>query len=170
MAPAPDYCRTCEACAIPRHLGRRRYLHGNASRLRIQQFCHVRNHLLQDRGRISATASIRDSQELSQNYGKFQETLCHRGIFNDLSATIAEIVSWRKGWDSNPRMLSHRRFSRPVQSTTLPPFRQVGHRAKERPEARCAGLGGPWRSGKPKAEKSPSGWRTLYHDRISLLW
>ena len=31
---------------------------------------------------------------------------------------------WRKGWDSNPRMLAHRRFSRPLQSTTLPPFRR----------------------------------------------
>ena len=28
----------------------------------------------------------------------------------------------RKGRDSNPRYLSVRRFSRPVQSTTLPPF------------------------------------------------
>ena len=26
--------------------------------------------------------------------------------------------SWRREWDSNPRMLSHRRFSRPVPSTT----------------------------------------------------
>jgi site-specific DNA recombinase len=32
-------------------------------------------------------------------------------------------LKWRKGWDSNPRMLAHRRFSRPLQSTTLPPFR-----------------------------------------------
>src|SRR5690606_23591743 len=30
----------------------------------------------------------------------------------------------RKGWDSNPRMVAHRRFSRPLQSTTLPPFRE----------------------------------------------
>ena len=29
---------------------------------------------------------------------------------------------WRKGWDSNPRMLSHRWFSRPEPSTTRPPF------------------------------------------------
>ena len=34
------------------------------------------------------------------------------------------VRKWRKGWDSNPRMLLHRRFSRPVQSTTLPPFQQ----------------------------------------------
>ena len=27
---------------------------------------------------------------------------------------------WRKGRDLNPGMLAHRRFSRPVQSTTLP--------------------------------------------------
>ncbi len=32
-------------------------------------------------------------------------------------------LKWRKRWDSNPRMLAHRRFSRPEQSTTLPPFR-----------------------------------------------
>ena len=32
------------------------------------------------------------------------------------------VRKWRKGWDSNPRMLSHRRFSRPEQSTTLPPL------------------------------------------------
>ena len=28
----------------------------------------------------------------------------------------------RKGWDSNPRTLARRRFSRPVQSAALPPF------------------------------------------------
>ena len=30
---------------------------------------------------------------------------------------------WRREWDSNPRMLSHRRFSRPVLSTTQPSLR-----------------------------------------------
>ena len=30
---------------------------------------------------------------------------------------------WRRGWDSNPRCLSARRFSRPVPSTTRPPLR-----------------------------------------------
>ena len=34
---------------------------------------------------------------------------------------------WRKGWDSNPRAASHRRrFSRPLHSTALPPFRGAG--------------------------------------------
>ena len=28
----------------------------------------------------------------------------------------------RRGWDSNPRMVSHLRFSRPTRSTTLPPL------------------------------------------------
>jgi hypothetical protein len=32
-------------------------------------------------------------------------------------------LRWRKGWDSNPRTVARRWFSRPVQSTTLPPFR-----------------------------------------------
>ncbi len=35
------------------------------------------------------------------------------------------VPGWRKGWDSNPRMVAHRRFSRPLQSTTLPPFPSV---------------------------------------------
>ena len=34
-----------------------------------------------------------------------------------------EKFSWRREWDSNPRMLSHRRFSRPVLSTTQPSLR-----------------------------------------------
>lgn len=42
------------------------------------------------------------------------------------SRTKVTKCSWRKGWDSNPRMLAHRRFSRPLQSTTLPPFRCQG--------------------------------------------
>ena len=32
-------------------------------------------------------------------------------------------INWRREWDSNPRMLSHRRFSRPVLSTTQPSLR-----------------------------------------------
>ena len=31
--------------------------------------------------------------------------------------------NWRREWDSNPRMLSHRRFSRPVPSTARPSLR-----------------------------------------------
>ena len=34
-----------------------------------------------------------------------------------------EKFNWRREWDSNPRMLSHRRFSRPVLSTTQPSLR-----------------------------------------------
>ena len=37
-------------------------------------------------------------------------------------STKLKHVPWRKGWDLNPRMLSHRQFSRLMQSTTLPPF------------------------------------------------
>jgi hypothetical protein len=33
--------------------------------------------------------------------------------------------TWRRGWDSNPRGLAAFRFSRPVQSTTLPPLQAV---------------------------------------------
>ncbi len=29
---------------------------------------------------------------------------------------------WRRGWDLNPRILSYRRFSRPVHSAALPPL------------------------------------------------
>ena len=36
--------------------------------------------------------------------------------------------SWRREWDSNPRMLSHRRFSRPVPSTARPSLRVVSPR------------------------------------------
>ena len=32
-------------------------------------------------------------------------------------------VEWRRGRDSNPRCLAARRFSRPVQSSALPPLR-----------------------------------------------
>ena len=37
-------------------------------------------------------------------------------------ATKLRYTPWRKRWDSNPRMLSHRWFSRPVPSTTRPLF------------------------------------------------
>ena len=34
-----------------------------------------------------------------------------------------DVLSWRKGWDSNPRTtVCRQRFSRPLHSTTLPPF------------------------------------------------
>ena len=32
-------------------------------------------------------------------------------------------LRWRRGWDSNPRSLARRRFSRPVYSSTLAPLR-----------------------------------------------
>ncbi len=59
-----------------------------------------------------------DADPLGQMFGQEPQTLW----------SLHEIIAlwgavWRKGWDSNPRMLAHRRFSRPVQSTTLPPFR-----------------------------------------------
>ena len=41
--------------------------------------------------------------------------LCSKAIAKRLT------VLWRAGWDSNPRRLSPRRFSRPVHSTTLSP-------------------------------------------------
>ena len=52
------------------------------------------------------------------------EKLCSRSRWYETS--LSDCFYWRKGWDSNPRMLAHRRFSRPVQSTTLPPFRGRG--------------------------------------------
>ena len=33
---------------------------------------------------------------------------------------LCTVGNWRREWDSNPRMLSHRRFSRPVPSTARP--------------------------------------------------
>ena len=39
-----------------------------------------------------------------------------------------EKFSWRREWDSNPRMLSHRRFSRPVPSTARPSLRIMSSR------------------------------------------
>lgn len=38
-----------------------------------------------------------------------------------LETTTLHFSIWRTGWDSNPRMLSHRRFS-PPQSASLPSF------------------------------------------------
>ena len=32
---------------------------------------------------------------------------------------------WRRGWDLNPRILSYRRFSRPVHSAALPPLHSL---------------------------------------------
>ena len=37
--------------------------------------------------------------------------------------SIRSLKKWRREWDSNPRMLSHRRFSRPVLSTAQPSLR-----------------------------------------------
>ncbi len=34
-------------------------------------------------------------------------------------------IHWRRGWDSNPRWLAPRRFSRPVYSSTLAPLLNV---------------------------------------------
>ena len=45
-------------------------------------------------------------------------TLNHKHIFRS-----AAQKNWRRGRDSNPRNLSAQRFSRPPQSTTLPPLR-----------------------------------------------
>ena len=56
------------------------------------------------------------------------EYSCFRDDHASPQALIPVIPSvlvffWRREWDSNPRMLSHRRFSRPVPSTTRPPLR-----------------------------------------------
>ncbi len=49
---------------------------------------------------------------------------CHPSSAALASDPTRRTDPWRKGWDSNPRTLSGRWFSRPVQSTTLPPFRR----------------------------------------------
>ena len=36
---------------------------------------------------------------------------------------MGSINKWRRRWDLNPRMVAHRRFSRPVHSAALPPLR-----------------------------------------------
>lgn len=38
-----------------------------------------------------------------------------------LETTTLHFSIWRTGWDSNPRMLSHRRFSRPLPSSSRQP-------------------------------------------------
>ena len=40
----------------------------------------------------------------------------------------AFVFVWRRGWDSNPRNLAVQRFSRPPQSTTLPPLHGASKR------------------------------------------
>ena len=40
-----------------------------------------------------------------------------------IPAIPSVLVFWRREWESNPRMLSHRRFSRPVLLTTQPSLR-----------------------------------------------
>ena len=47
-------------------------------------------------------------------------------IVADFAAKSGENLKnskWRRGWDSNPRTVAHRRFSRPVLSSTQPPLR-----------------------------------------------
>ncbi len=77
--------------------------------------------------------------------------------------------SWRKGWDSNPRMVAHRRFSRPVHSTALPPFRGAGGGRDDRAPARppvllapCGPVGQPIggrhpRRNRRQARRRPAG-------------
>src|SRR5258708_6070340 len=42
---------------------------------------------------------------------------------NVLPPPTSDHLEWRREWDSNPRTLAGLRFSRPVQSTTLPSLR-----------------------------------------------
>ena len=44
-------------------------------------------------------------------------------VLPQMSKFFSRCSIWRREWDSNPRMLSHRRFSRPVLSTTQPSLR-----------------------------------------------
>ena len=41
-----------------------------------------------------------------------------------LETTTLHFSIWRTGWDSNPRMLSHRRFSRPLPSSSRQPVHE----------------------------------------------
>ncbi len=41
-------------------------------------------------------------------------------VLPQMSNFFSRYSLWRREWDSNPRMLSHRRFSRPVLSTAQP--------------------------------------------------
>ena len=41
-------------------------------------------------------------------------------VLPQMSKFFSRCSIWRREWDSNPRMLSHRRFSRPVLSTAQP--------------------------------------------------
>ena len=43
-------------------------------------------------------------------------------FYNTVCRAITVIKIWRRGWDLNPRILSYRRFSRPVHSAALPPL------------------------------------------------
>ncbi len=44
---------------------------------------------------------------------------------SELRKLLILLAHWRKGWDSNPRTLARRQFSRLLHSTTLPPFQEV---------------------------------------------
>ena len=48
-------------------------------------------------------------------------------VLPQMSKFFSRCSIWRREWDSNPRMLSHRRFSRPVPSTARPHFRCEAH-------------------------------------------
>ncbi len=66
------------------------------------------------------------SRRLSQPTPLAGEPLRPLGYFSKSGFRIAYSIlvnvpgenKWRREWDSNPRMLPHRRFSRPVPSTT----------------------------------------------------
>jgi hypothetical protein len=67
-----------------------------------------------------------------------------------LHSEIADIHpnQWRRGWDSNPRWVAPRRFSRPMHSSTLPPLRT----------SILARIG---RSGPLRTGRQPPPWRRL---------
>ena len=76
-----------------------------------------------------------------------------------LQALEFQALKWRRGWDSNPRDLAALRFSRPAQSTTLPPL--LVHFGVSRPLTfigwRCSEWGG--------VEIAPRGASGLHAER-----
>ncbi len=72
------------------------------------------------------------------------------GVFHQSPENACESkYTWRKRWDSNPRRVAPRWFSRPVHSTTLPHFRrQISFAFYRSNEKKSTGIACSGKSGK----------------------
>ncbi len=66
-------------------------------------------------------------REIISHYKLMSSFFCDffYNFYSTVYRAITVIKIWRRGWDLNPRILSYRRFSRPVHSAALPPLRYL---------------------------------------------